>query len=158
MSLHSMRILVVATSIMLAGGAAFSAGHHHDGHETAKPVMNDGRKWPTDAPLRQGMDGIRSALQPRQQAVHDNRLAVAQYRALAKTVNAQVSLIVASCKLPPEADVQLHLVVADLIAAAEAMAGQNKSLSRRDGALLLAQALQAYGDRFEHQNWQFAAE
>jgi hypothetical protein len=42
-----------------------------------------------------------------------------QHQPLAETVNAEVAGIVQNCKLEPEADEQLHIVIAELMAGAE---------------------------------------
>jgi hypothetical protein len=133
----------LAAALTLAFGApAFAAGetqsfaagdahsHEHAAGE-ARLVLNQGKKWQTDAPLRQGMENIRSAVAKG-----------LQNEALAKTVETEVAGIVQNCKLEPAADEQLHIVIADLLAGAEAKdAGRVK------------QALNAYGEHFDHAGW-----
>ena len=136
----------LAITVALAFGAPLAygqAGHDH-GHAAAeaKLVLNQGQKWPTDAPLRQGMENIRAALGGGM-----------KYAALAKKVNAEVAGIVQNCKLEPEADAQLHLVIADILAGVEAMEGKVKGEPRREGAEKIARALQAYGEHFDHAGW-----
>jgi len=60
--------------------------------------------------------------------------------ALAKKVESEVAGIVQNCKLEPEADAQLHIVIADLMAGA-------------DDAERVAKALNAYGEHFDHAGW-----
>lgn len=131
----SLRRTALAAVLTLAFGApAFAAGdvHSHDpAAGEAKLVLNQGKKWETDAPLRQGMENIRSAVAKGMKS-----------DALAKQVEAEVAGIVQNCKLEPAADEQLHIVIADLLAAAEAKdAGRVK------------QALNAYGEHFDHAGW-----
>jgi hypothetical protein len=64
-----------------------------------------------------------------------------------------VAGIVQNCKLEPEADAQLHIVIAELMAGAEAMEGKVKGETRRAGAERVAKALNAYGEHFEHPGW-----
>jgi len=131
----SIKQAALAAALTLAFGApAFAAGdaHSHD-HAAgeAKLVLNQGKKWETDAPLRQGMENIRSALAKGMQS-----------DALAEKVEAEVAGIVQNCKLEPAADEQLHIVIADLLAGAETGdAGRVK------------QALNAYGEHFDHAGW-----
>ncbi len=61
--------------------------------------------------------------------------------------------IVQNCKLDKEADAQLHLVLADLLAGAETMQGKGKHEARREGAEKVAKALDAYGRHFDHPGW-----
>ena len=136
----------VALTVALAFAAPFAYGqaaHQHDhGAAEAKLVLNQGEKWPTDAPLRQGMENIRAALG-----------AGMKYQALANKVNAEVAGIVQNCKLEPEADAQLHIVIAELMAGAEAMEGKVQGETRRAGAEKIARALNAYGEHFDHAGW-----
>lgn len=140
------RKTAIAITVALAFGAPLAygqAGHDH-GHaaEEAKLVLDKGKKWPTDAPLRQGMENIRAALGGGM-----------KYGALAKKVNAEVAGIVQNCKLEPEADAQLHIVIADILAGVEAMEGKVQGETRRAGAEKVAHALNAYGEHFDHAGW-----
>jgi hypothetical protein len=131
----SIKQAALAAALTLAFGApAFAAGdaHSHGAAGEAKLVLDQGRKWQTDAPLRQGMDNIRSAVA---QGVQND--------ALAKKVETEVAGIVQNCKLEPEADAQLHIVIGELLAGAEA----------QDTARV-KQALNAYGEHFDHAGWQ----
>jgi hypothetical protein len=95
-------------------GSLAADTHKHDhGAAPARLELNNGQKWQTDAPLRKAcrisataMDAVHLQ-HPRAQAFRR------QYGALAKRVNGEVSGIVANCKLEPQADAQLHLVIAE---------------------------------------------
>ena len=128
-----MKALVLAVALALSAPAMAAEDAHSHGTAAgeAKLVLNHGQKWPTDAPLRQGMENIRSAVA---KGMKDE--------ALAKAVETEVAGIVQNCKLEPEADEQLHLVIAELMAGAEA----------KDPAKV-AKALNAYGEHFDHAGW-----
>ena len=155
MSHRNSRWLIVAASLALSAAPAWAAdpAHDHDAHGAATLKLDNGQKWKTDAPLRQGMANIKAAVQPHLPAIHENKLKAATYQTLAKQTNAQSAFIVANCKLAPDADAQLHLVIAELGAAADAMAGKSKALSRQKGALQLLHTLDAYGQFFDHPGW-----
>lgn len=108
-----------------------------------------GKKWETDATLRQGMQGIRQAMAGSLHDIHKNRVSAAGYRSLAGKVEGAVSDIVANCKLEPKVDAQLHLVVADLLEGAEQMAGKQKKVKRMDGAVKVIGALEKYSTYFD---------
>jgi hypothetical protein len=91
---------------------------------TAALHLNAGQKWETDAPLRQAMARLRQHMAPALGPIHAKRLPAAEYARLGREVEAAVADIVAQCKLPPEADAQLHLVVAELLQGAEQMTCQ----------------------------------
>ena len=126
---------------------AFASGdeqHRHDAGVGATLTLNQGKKWPTDAPLRQGMENIRAAYGKN-----------VKYGAFAAKVNTEVAGIVQNCKLEPAADEQLHLVIAELLAGAEAMEGKVKGETPRAGAERVEKALKAYGRHFDHPGWKF---
>ena len=99
--------------------------HAHDHAQAAvgQLKLNDGKKWATDAPLRAGMAAIQSAFDAEHAAIHAGTATDAQYEALAGRIEAQVNSIVANCKLPPEADANLHYVIADLSQGVSLMRG-----------------------------------
>ncbi len=121
--------------------------HRHDG-KPAKLQLNAGKKWETDGPLRQSMAEIRQSFARSLKAIHANQLTLARYNELAKNVESSVSRIVAQCKLPPAADAQLHIIVAELMSGAELMFDQANSDRARNGAIKVVEALNRYGQYF----------
>lgn len=115
--------------------------------------LNNGQKWKTDAPLRQGMAKINAAVQPHLHVIHENRLKAANYQTPAKRTNTQIAFMVEDCNLAPDVDAQLHLIIAEFGAAAEALAGKDRAQSRQKGALQLAHSLETYGEFFDHPDW-----
>lgn len=158
--------LAVAAVLALGAGPALAATAAHDhapapaaahdhGHAAdapAKLTLNKGKKWTTDAPLRQRMDEIRTLMVGKIPAIHGGKLTAAEYKALGATVEQKVGQIVAECKLPPEADAMLHLVVADLIAGADVMQGKAPG-NPGEGAHKVVVAANEYGRYFDHKGW-----
>jgi hypothetical protein len=145
---------VLGLSVAGPGGANERAAPAHDhahehGAEATTLQLNDGRKWETDAPLRASMGRIRKAMSGALHAIHADRLSPKAYDRLAQTVEREVGRIVAECRLPAAADAQLHLVVAELLAGAERMAGKADG-QRRAGAVQVIGALDDYGGHFDH--------
>ncbi|WP_332813149.1 hypothetical protein [Ramlibacter sp.] len=141
-------------ALNLAGTPALAAGAAHDhGHAAAaaKPLPA-GKRWATDAPLREGMTEIRHALEPQLEAIHKNQLTPEQYQAIAAKTEQQVAHIVANCKLPPDADAALHVIIGQIGESTEAMSGKSKARPR-DGAVKLLGALNEYGRTFDHPGW-----
>ena len=138
----------VALAFQLPAMAQTSTHDHH----TAAPhklTLNQGQKWATDAPLRTGMSRIRGLVEPQLDAAHAGKLTPAQYRELATQVETEVGGIVASCKLEPKADAMLHLVIADIGAGTDAMAGKDAKLRPALGLVKVAQAVNQYGSHFD---------
>ena len=146
------RLLPAALAIALAFAAAPAAaaeGHGHHGHATAQIQLDQGKKWATDAPLRQGMGAIRAAVAQNHRGIHRDLLSAAQYQVLGATIEHHVGRIVAECKLAPEADANLHVIVAELVAAADAMQGRSAE-NPADGAERVVDALRLYAKHFDH--------
>ena len=141
---------------MLALGAqqpALAADDH--AHAAAAPhalALDHGKQWVTDAPLRQRMSEIRALMAVRLGPIHDGKLTPAEYRALGAAVEQKVAAIVAECKLPPDADAMLHLVVADLVAGADIMQGKAAG-DPAEGAHQVVTAANDYGRYFDHAGW-----
>jgi len=156
-AMQGIRALLTAAGLALglAAGSLAADTHKHDhGAAPARLELNNGQKWQTDAPLRQGMQNIRGAMEGALHGIHERKFSAAQYGALAKRVNGEVSGIVANCKLEPQADAQLHLVIADLLEGVGVMQGKAKQVKREAGAVKVVGALEKYGAHFEHPGWQ----
>lgn len=153
-----MRTALATAALTLAallGGPALAqatAAHDH-GHDAAAPGklgLDQGRKWGTDAALRNGMTRIRELVEPQLGAAHAGKLTPAQYRELATQIETEVAGIVATCKLEPRADAMLHMVIADLGAGTDAMAGKAAKVKPVAGLGKVVQALNQYGRHFDH--------
>ena len=153
------RLLIAgaASALFLATAlAALAADPHANAHGAEAPVheitLDHGRKWATDAPLRDGMTQIREALEQNHEALRKGALGEAQYAQLGATLEKNVASIVANCKLSPEADANLHAVIADLANAADAMRSAS-AMNRTEGAQKAIGAVNLYGRYFDHPGW-----
>lgn len=139
--------LTAATPVLAAGE---SGAHRHE--HAASPAtlqLNAGKKWETDAALRQSMGSIRQTMAGALHDIHENRLSAKGYGQLAHKVEDEVGKIVANCKLSAEADAQLHVVVGELLGGAEGMAGKAKGVKRQGGAVQVIGALEKYATYFD---------
>ncbi|HMT83028.1 MAG TPA: hypothetical protein PKA18_06140 [Ottowia sp.] len=154
-SIRNILIPALAVAAVTAGlGATAMAqtkGHDH-GHDSAAPhvlSLNNGSKWRTDAPLRAGMKKIRNLVAPELNAAHAGKLDAARYQQLATRIETEVAGIVANCKLEPEADAMLHLVIADITQGTDAMAGKDHQSRPVLGLTKVARAVNQYGSHFD---------
>ena len=154
--IRATKLAAAALSIALAATAgaqtpAQPPAHDH-GHASApaKLALDHGKKWSTDAPLRDGMAKIRALVEPKIDAAHAGRITPAQYKEIASGVETEIASIVANCKLPPEADAMLHLVIADLVHGADVMAGKEPKAKPLQGFGVTVTALNNYGRYFDH--------
>lgn len=150
--------LIVGVAAALGVGAdaraAAQAAHQHEESVAAHALrLNAGQKWATDEPLRQGMTRIRDALEPRLGAAQSGRLSAAQYAALGKEIEGQIAYIVQNCKLEPQADQVLHVILAELTQGNDALLGKSKSVKRSAGVAQVVRSLENYGKYFDHPGW-----
>ena len=147
------RILLVISIVGgLIGPAIAVPQHSHDrsADHGLEMKLNNGRKWETDAPLRQGMAEIRAVVSSSMARIHGGQFSPGEYASLADRIQAQIDYVTANCKLPEDADLQLHISLTQIIEGAAAMkekSGQEK------GAAKVVQALNAYGRHFDHPGW-----
>jgi len=145
-------MLALALSSPLAVLAASDA-HDHGKSAPHKLELNAGKKWGTDDALRKAMSGIQTSVAQTLPAAHAGKASAADYDAFGKDVTAQVTYMVENCKLDPQADAQLHIIVADLMAGVEAAQGKHGEKKRASGVVKVAQAANAYGKHFDHAGW-----
>jgi hypothetical protein len=150
--------VVALTTVALVGAPHARAAdphHHHHGASAASAQLklDHGKKWATDEPLRRGMSAIREAVHGAAAPLHKGTAKPDAYAALGRRIEADVGVIVKECKLPPAADEQLHLVVADVIAGADAMKSAKDGKAGRAALIQVDAALKAYGKHFDHPGW-----
>ncbi len=148
------------TALALATGIPAHAAdqHSHEVHANADypaqdgPSLDQGRKWATDEALRRHMEEIRTSLEAHREAILRDRLGPEHEKALARTIESRVAAIVTECKLDPRADANLHLIVADLVQAADILQGKTNAPPRQ-GAVRAVRAAQMYATYFDHPSW-----
>lgn len=138
----------------LFGGAVFAqdsgADHEHHAAHELELSDNDGHKWATDESLRQGMNSIRSAFRSKLPEFREQALEPGQYEALAGQVEDQLAFMFNNCDLPPDADAQLHRLLAFITGAVADLRSVDE---RRNGMMSLHKALDAYSAYFDHPGW-----
>lgn len=87
------------------------------------------------------MINIRTLLEPQLGAIHASKLTATQYRELATRIEGEIAYVVANCKLDPQADAMLHLVIAEIGSGVDAMTGKAASVRPADGAATVVTAL-----------------
>lgn len=144
--------LVGALLLNVNALSAEPATHQHaaGAHEL---TLDAGKKWATDQPLRKGMGEIRKVVGADKKAIHAGKETDAGYEALAGKVEGQVSYIVQNCKLKPEADAQLHLLIGEMMQGVNIMRGKDPQSRRELGAEKIVTALNTYPKYFDHPVW-----
>lgn len=150
---RSLILPVLVLGLGLSTGVSWAETAGHEGHQGAaiELKLNGQAKWQGDENMLKGMDAIRGALATRLSAIHDGTLPSSDYKALAGEIQTQVDFMVANCKLTPEVDEQFHIVLGHVL---DGVSGLEGETDPRAGAVLVVEALNAYGTHFEHANWQ----
>lgn len=141
--------LLAATAAQAAEPAPANHDHAHEA-SGATLRLNDGKKWQTDVSLRAGMEAVRDELQPNVKAIHAKTFTAEQYAALAGRVEGRLVTIMSECKLPPDVDAQLHVLLVDFFDGARTMKAE---ADRMKGVVKIVRALDAYAKHFEHPDW-----
>jgi len=84
-------------------------------------------------------------------AIHYNKFSHAQFAVLASAVDKQLNFIFENCQLAPQADAQLHLLLAKIMQGNDLMKSDK---NKKSGAVIVLQALQEYPRYFNDSNWQ----
>jgi hypothetical protein len=152
----SKKWLMIAVATLALSGAFVAGAQVKDLHAShAHPAggtqltLNAGKKWQTDAPLRQGMSNVRDLVQAAVPGVHGN-YTPDDYLKLATSIEKELGTIITTCKLPPEVDAQAHLLLAELYAGTATMKQEGP---RQSGVVKVLGALESYPQFFEHPDW-----
>ncbi len=128
--------------------------HGHAEHGDMQLELDHGRRWATDAPLREGMERIRAAVEMARQAGAQGGLNATQAQALAAATEDGIAFMVQHCRLEPKADVNLHILLGRLSAAATAVKANPMAA---DGLPQMLEVLDIYPRYFTHPGWQAIA-
>lgn len=142
--------LVMATSSAAAIAGSPASGHEAHHLPPSGLMLNGEARWGTDSALRSGMNGIREAVVSTLHGAGERPMTAQEASALAGTIQNQVSYVIANCKLAPQADAVLHVLLGQLLEGAAALK-QNPA----DAAALqtIIEALKNYPVYFDHPDW-----
>jgi len=116
--------------------------------------LEQGKKWETDAVVRQGMENIRQVMLAQQTRISKAELNTQDYRQLAETIEQHLALLMQNRKISKGAEKAFHLVVmVDLTQNLNLMRTGATVPLQRVGALGVLQSLRLYGEFFQHPGW-----
>lgn len=155
-AVHRLQLLLISSFLLFANAGILLAetamsdhqhSHGHDEYAASGLSLDHGEKWKTDAPLRHGMKNINEAVINVVPAYHHETLTKIESEKLSSNINTQVNYLIENCKLEPGADATLHVLIGDLLSAADKVS--NDPLSEQ-GMPHLVKTMQLYQDYFEH--------
>ena len=150
---RSLALIPALLLLAVATAAAAPAPGHDHAHAPADAAdaalqLDDGRRWQTDAPLRENMLRVRAGAAAARAAGASRPAATA----FADTIDGSIEAMVRACRLPARADATLHVLLGRLAAAAGALRQDDA-----DAAAALAEVdavLALYPRYFDHPQWQ----
>lgn len=152
-NLLSAACLTFGLAVASAHAGEISTHKHEHGTASVELSLNNGKKWVTDDALRNGMQNIRAAMQLSLHDIHLGKFSDTQYNGLAGKISNEISHVVANCKLEPQADAQLHIIIVEIMDGVDAMEGKEKEANRQAGAIRVMNALDNYAAYFNHPGW-----
>ena len=148
-------LLATAVATILALPSAYAGGAYQPASADLSYTtmrLDQGRKWPTDEALRRHMGGIRDLLALQRREFAARNLMPEEAALLGAGIEASVAALLAECRPAPEAAHNLHLVVAELVQAADILQGRERG-PLMAGAGRALRAVQMYATYFDHPGW-----
>jgi hypothetical protein len=149
-----MRTNLITLLMALSSSLSTYAGNPHQHSHETQLHLNHGKKWQTDQSLREGMEQIRKLIITNQPKLKTTSADQTLFADVAGEIEKQVQAIFKSCKLPPEADAQLHILIVQIIEGAKKMREAVESEDQRTGVIEVTEALVKYGQYFDHRGWE----
>lgn len=146
------KICTLLLTGLLATAYSFSvtAAEHHHQQNNSQLVLNQGEKWVIDDSLHVGMTNIKQEIIKNLDEIHHERFTKQQYADLVVILDKHLTFLFENCKLPPRADAQLHLLLANVMRGVDKM---KNSENKKQGAILIVQSLKMYPVYFNDPNW-----
>jgi hypothetical protein len=135
-----------------ASGIVAAQTHAHDGSGEApiEIMLNNGAKWQGDQNMITGMTAIHGTMAANLEAIHAGTLPADASKEIAADIQKQLDFMIENCVLEPKVDEQFHVILGEVMTGVSALeAGETET-----GAVTIVQALNAYGEHFEHPGWQ----
>jgi len=119
----------------------------HSEHADTGMVLNEGKKWETDAHLRKGMQSIHDVVKKSEEAFQSKTLTQKEGETLASHINKQLMYMVENCELQPKADASLHVIIGEMM---QGIGELSKAPDSEGGFPRIHKALKQYPEFFDH--------
>ena len=145
------KVALLSTLVSMTSWAQEHDAHHHHEAQPSELKLNQGKKWAIDDSLHTGMTGIKKLIAADVDAIHVNNYSPVQYKQLAEKLDLQLNYLFKNCKLPADADAQLHVLLAKVMQASHQMKQDTK---QKSGVISVIKAMKEYEKYFDDPNWQ----
>lgn len=145
-----MKFLLLAIYIFSLGALASDPTHEHHVMKSINLKLNNGKKWSTDKPLRANMSAIHDHIKLNAPKIKNNNFTSDEYKKLGQEIDGNIQSIFKSCKLAPDADAQLHIIMAKMMSANSTLKGEAKYSKKHDAVHSILAAYKSYLKYFDH--------
>jgi hypothetical protein len=156
---HLTHFFIIWTIVTAQTASAQEHDHQHGQHDAGaastekSPTelkLNRGKKWPTDQALRQNMTAIQKLMNDSMAKIHEGQFVDGDYLKMADKVDGNIKDIFKNCKLPTEADAQLHLILAEMTKQLEVLKKPGSSPEQRhEAAMAIMDSHHSYETYFD---------
>jgi hypothetical protein len=143
--------IAIALIVAPAAPAALREGSGYDG---AVQPEGTSQPWRADAAVRRGMDDLHAAVEASVTQGAARGIAGERLAELGRILAARSARLIACCTTPKVSGRHLHMILVEIADGAELMRQGGVVAAQRTGLLRVVQALNLYGDLFEHPGWQ----
>lgn len=157
---HLLKKTLIIFALLILCTLQAQAEVHHDHHQdnaSEKDItlqLDHGKPWATDASLRQGMERIRKAVSIDRPSSVDGALNgglnKVEAMALSAEIDDSLAFMFEHCRLAPEADANLHVLLERLMHASNSL---KEHPSSADGMSEVLRVLEIYPRYFAHPEW-----
>lgn len=131
---------LTAILILGFGQAEAEDEHHHHGNQhqagkKSKLSLNKGKKWATDKVLRNRMHDIHQLVEQNLERIHKGEMDDKEFQSMGSSIEDSINDIFKNCKLAPDADAQLHLILAKMITAKDQLKKAKATKKERHSAV-----------------------
>jgi len=147
---QSIRMFTLVCLLIIPSYSIAKQHEHHTDNKTSYLQLNKGEKWEIDSSLHKAMTEIKVILEPHLTAIHHNKLSGGKYKKLATLIDLQIAYIFENCKLPANADIQLHTLLSKIMLGTQKLKTHEEP---RSGAFQIIQALKVYPVYFNDAHW-----
>lgn len=146
--------LAVAAAVAIVTTAAGATVRDAPAYDAAVQQEDTGELWRTDASVRRGMGELRATIDSVLAGRAGRGITGERLGELGHAIEARVRELIACCSSRETSGRHLHMLLAEMADGAALMTQGRHTDARRMGLLKVVQALNLYGDLFDHPGWQ----
>ena len=150
-------VVAIAAAVAIAlivASAAPAALREGSGYDGAVQPEGTSQPWRADAAVRRGMDDLHAAVEASVTQGAARGIAGERLAELGRILAARSARLIACCTTTEVSGRHLRMILVEIADGGELMRQEGTIEAQRIGLLRVVQALNLYGDLFDHPGWQ----